>query len=168
MNAPEWKGEVKQRLARLKLAPSREAAIVEELAQHLEDHYAESLARGATPEEAYRAAFAELSDRELLARELRLIERFVNDEPVVLGSRRKNMIADLWQDLRYVVRMLRKNPAFTVVAVITLSLGIGANTAIFSFVNTALLQPLPIRDAARIVELRLRSERSYAARPRVQ
>src|SRR5262245_58965140 len=101
MSTPEWKREIEQRLASVQLAPSREAAIAEELAQHLEDHYAESLARGATPEEAYRAALAELSDGELLARELRLSERFVNDEPVALGSRRKNMIADLWQDLRY-------------------------------------------------------------------
>jgi hypothetical protein len=79
MHASEWKGEIKRRLVRLTLAPAREAAIVEELAQHLEDHYMESLARGATPEYAYRAALAELSDRELLARELQSIERHVND-----------------------------------------------------------------------------------------
>jgi MacB-like periplasmic core domain len=64
------------------------------------------------------------------------------------------------QDLRYGARMLLKKPGFTLIVVITLSLGIGANTAIFSVVNTALLQPLPIRDAARIVELRLQSRQN--------
>jgi predicted permease len=70
------------------------------------------------------------------------------------------MFGDLWQDLRYGARMLRENPAFTLVVVITLSLGVGANTAIFSVVNTVLLRPLPIKDGARIVELHLQSRQN--------
>src|SRR6185295_5035856 len=59
----------------------------------------------------------------------------------------------LWQDLRFGLRMLVKNPGFTLVAVVTLSLGIGANTAIFSFVNSLFLRPLPVADPDRVVRL---------------
>src|SRR6266508_1054178 len=109
---PQWKSEIRLRLAGLRLAPTREAAIVEELAQYLEDCYAELLASGVTPAEAERQTRAELSGSELLARELCRMERQNNSEPVALGTNwRTNMIADLWQDLRFGARILRTRPS---------------------------------------------------------
>jgi predicted permease len=162
LNMPEWKDEIKIRLAGLNLTPTREAEIVEELSQHLNDRYAELRASGATDEEASVAAFAELSDGELLEQELRRVEPQPCREPAVLGRKRMNMIGDLWQDLRYGWRMLRKNPGFTIVAVLTLALGVGVNTAIFTFFDLAFLRPLPVKEPETLVNLEYRGSDGYS------
>src|SRR5262249_41511463 len=147
---PDWKHEIRRRLAGVRLEPTREAAIIEEIAQYLEDCYAESLSSGAMEAEAYQQTLAELSGSEMLRRELRRVERPA--EPIVPGiNRRTNMIPDLWQALRYGARILWKNPGFPIVTALTLALGIGANTAVFGLINATLLRALPVKDPQRLV-----------------
>ncbi|MBO0858644.1 MAG: ABC transporter permease [Chloracidobacterium sp.] len=149
---PDWKPEIIRRIAGVKLEPAREAAIVEELAQYLDDCYAELLAGGAAEAETYRQTLTELEGSELLDYELWRAERRVAPEPIAPGTnRRANMIADLWQDLRFAARMLLKQPAFTLIVILTLALGIGANTALFSVVDAMLLKMLPVKEPERLV-----------------
>jgi hypothetical protein len=132
---PDWKQEINERLASLNLEPTREAAVVEELAQYLDDHHAELLAGGATEAEAEGRTLAELSGSEMLQQELRRLERQGRQEPVVLGARRKNMIGDLWRDLRYAARNLRKRALLSTVVIATLTLGIGISAGVFTLIN---------------------------------
>jgi hypothetical protein len=74
------------------------------------------------------------------------------------------LLETFWQDLRYGARLLRLNPAFTVVALLSLSLGVGANTAIFQLIAAVRLRPLPVEDPQRLVEVRLVETRGRVGR----
>lgn len=150
---PDWKYWIRARLEKLNLEATRENEIAEELSQHLEDRYNESIARGLSHQQAFREALEDLSDPEVLTRELKRVETRQASDPVVPGVRSRNMLDDLRKDLRYSARSLLKNRGFTTVAVMTLALGIGINTSLFSLVHAVLLRPLPYTDADRLVLL---------------
>jgi len=155
---PNWNHIVREHLAALRLPPEREIEIVEELALHLEAAYEDALADGLSETEAearalrsydWRLLECELSRAEqpgakrALQPSLELIEQ-------TGGMRMESVI----QDLRFGVRMLMKQPGFTLIAALTLALGIGANTAIFSIVRSVLIQPLPFAEPDRLLQAR--------------
>jgi predicted permease len=137
---PDWKPEILRRLAPLKLAPMREAEIAEEVAQHLEDRYRELLSMGQTDDSACRTVLDELEGEDFLERGLRPVERESYREPPVPGKRSPNVVENIFRDFHYALRALGKSPGFTMVAVVTLALGIGVNSAVFSIFDWAALR----------------------------
>jgi putative ABC transport system permease protein len=150
---PDWKPEILRRLAPLKLSPTRELEIAEEIEQHLDDRYQDLLARGLSEDDAFRAALDELKDEDLLARNLQRVETDLYSEPLTPGKTSGTLFAGILQDVRYSFRMMRKSPGFTAIAILTFALGIGANTAIFTMMNGLMLHALPVRDPGSLVEI---------------
>jgi predicted permease len=141
--------------------PAAEAAIVDELAQHIADIYQECIDAGLKHEAALARATAALPKRsETLAREIVAARRTVTSTVADCLSDRHDenrrvprLIADIIRDLRYATRMLVRTPGVTLVIVVTLALGIGANAAIFSAVDAILLRDAPVADPDRVVSL---------------
>src|SRR5215472_17850995 len=116
-----------------------------ELGFHLEQHTADLIAQGYTPDEARRQARLSLGG-------------LAQVEEACREARETRWLEDLLQDLRYAIRTLWHKPGFTVVALLTLSLGIGATTIMFTVINGVLLKPLPYLSPERIVVLQEKTD----------
>src|SRR5262245_6071835 len=140
MRLKHWFYTVPLRLRSLFRSARVEQELDEELRYHIERQTEEHIAKGMTPEEARYAALRAMGGVERRKEECR-------------DMRRVRLIENLAQDLRYAIRTLFRNPVFSVVALLTLAIGIGSTTAIFSVVHALLLKPLPYPDSDRLVRL---------------
>src|SRR5437762_5324632 len=105
----DWRSHIRERLSGAALEPMREREIVDEIAQHLEDRYADLVASGAQSLDAERSVLTELDASDILARRLRSVVRAVRPRPVVADAASAGLFRDLWNDVRYAVRTLLKN-----------------------------------------------------------
>jgi putative ABC transport system permease protein len=152
----DWKREVREAIGDAKLATdaAREEAVVEELAQDLAERYEDLAQAGMEEAEALRRLRGELREPGFLAGLRPRIER--QQEPATPGvGKQEAFLAGLSRDLQLGTRLLRANPAFALVAILSLTLGIGANTAIFELLDAVLLRTLPVAAPEQLAEVGL-------------
>jgi predicted permease len=153
---PDWKREVREALAgaKLKTDAAREEAVVEELAQDLTDRYEDLVLEGVDEKEALRRLRGELREPGFWTGLRPKLE--ARRDVVVTGvDKRERLLAGVQHDFRLGVRLLRSNLGFALVAILSLALGIGANTAIFQLLDAVLLRTLPVAAPEQLAEVRM-------------
>lgn len=147
---PDWKRELQALIQNLGIDAYREQSIIEEFAQHLAEQYDELIANGTASDEAYRVVLNGLHSQ-AFKRELHDACRKASD-PSPEGA---GPFSGVLNDFRLGVRQLRASPAFALVAILSLALGIGANTAIFQLIDAVLLRTLPVPDPRSLVDVKV-------------
>jgi predicted permease len=141
---PDWPSEIRRRLDRVGLRPEREAEIVDEVAQHLEDRFQSLLASGRSAIEAENGVWSELEDGDVIGQRVAEIE---SAAPTTLAGLeaggRAGLAAGFWQDLRYAVRGLRKRPLLSATVIVTIALSLGPTTAVLGMADALFFKPLP-------------------------
>jgi len=156
---PDWSGEIRERLkglAELRVGPAREASVVEEIAQHLDDRYAELIARGASPAAARALALEELAAPGFAASLSHSLPRSAPSRtpPPEDGG---GWFSGVAKDFRYGARRLRLEPLFALVAILSLALGVGANTAVFQLLDAVRVRSLPVERPQELVNVSVKS-----------
>jgi hypothetical protein len=149
---PDWSKEIRAAIASLDMDPAREASLVEELSQYFTDRYNELRCSGMEYVEACRLLRAELNDGKLVAQLGPLLTRAPDATPPRLNQRER-LFAGIGNDLRQAVRLLRRNPRFAAVAILSLALGIGANTAIFELIDAVLMRTLLVPSLQQLADI---------------
>src|SRR6185312_7019539 len=139
------------------LKAEAEADVAQELEQHLEDTYRALLSAGASEEEAYRKTLAELDDTHPLHTAFKRSDYMPTTSDNPGNFLPGNFLEDFWRDVRYAFRTMGKSPLFVLFVVLTLALGIGANTTVFTVINTLLLNPLPVPNSSELASISLAS-----------
>jgi predicted permease len=154
----DWHAWLRRELAELEIPPERLGDLIEELAQDLEQRARSARSSGASEEEADATAWEGLGSPQELRARLQGLEGWSASQrearELALGRHGSSApLHGLGQDLRQALRSLGRSPAFAAVALLTLALGIGANTTLFSLVNALFLAPLPVSEPERVVVL---------------
>src|SRR6202167_5556217 len=150
----DWSKEVQVAIGPLKLSAAREAGIVEELSQHLNDRYEELLISGVGEEQACRLLKQELTDGKLLAGLKATVRE--TSAPLPIGrEKQERLLAGIWNDLQYGARLLVRSPGFATVAILSLALGIGANTTIFQLLDAVRMRTLPVKDPQHLARVKI-------------